>query len=337
MEPNHPGIAHYLIHTYDKPQLAQLGLPAARRYAQIAPVAPHALHMPSHIFARLGLWQDDIQSNLASIAATRKATEMHMGGEGHQFHAMDYLVYAYMQSGREADALKVIEEVKAMPPMKDMYDMGYDPRTYALVAFPARYALEMHHWAEAAALTPNADATSGDGSITYWARSIGAARSGNAAQARSDIEHIDAIHKTLLAKKKKGPAEAVEQDRKEAAAWLDHAEGRNEAAIAALRAIAEKQEASGDESDYEIPAREMLADMLLEMKHADEALAEYKTSLKSFPNRFDSLYGAAQAAEMAGFASQATEYYATLVKTCDGGSSTRPELARAKQAVVAEK
>ncbi|MFZ0824165.1 MAG: hypothetical protein WAM87_10950 [Terriglobales bacterium] len=337
LEPNHPGIAHYLIHTYDKPQLAQLGLPAARRYAQIAPVAPHALHMPSHIFARLGLWQDDIQSNLASIAATRKATEMHMGGEGHQFHAMDYLVYAYMQSGREADALKVIEEVKAMPPMKDMYDMGYDPRTYALVAFPARYALEMHHWAEAAALTPNADATSGDGSITYWARSIGAARSGNAAQARSDIEHIDAIHKTLLAKKKKGPAEAVEQDRKEAAAWLDHAEGRNEAAIAALRAIAEKQEASGDESDYEIPAREMLADMLLEMKHADEALAEYKTSLKSFPNRFDSLYGAAQAAEMAGFASQATEYYATLVKTCDGGSSTRPELARAKQAVVAEK
>ena len=336
-EPNHPGVAHYLIHTYDKPQLAQLGLPAARRYAQIAPAAPHALHMPSHIFARLGLWQDDINSNLASIAATRKATEMHMGGEGHQFHAMDYLVYAYMQSGREAEALKVIEEVKAMPPMKDMYGMGYDPRTNALVAFPARYEMEMHHWTEAAALMPNPDATGGDGSITYWARAIGAARSGNVAQARADIEHIAAIHKSLIDQKKKSFAEAVEQDRKEATAWLDHAEGRNDAAIASLRAIAEKQEASGDESDYQPPAREMLADMLLDMKHPEQALAEYKTSLKFFPNRFNSLYGAARAAEMTGQTSEATEYYAVLVKTCEGGSSARPELTKAKQAVVALK
>jgi tetratricopeptide (TPR) repeat protein len=337
VEPNHPGIAHYLIHAYDKPQLAQLGLPAARRYAQIAPAAPHALHMPSHIFARLGLWQDDINSNLASIAATRKATEMHMGGEGHQFHAMDYLVYAYLQSGHEADALKVIEEVKAMPPMKNMYGMGYDPRIYALVAFPARYALELHHWGEAASLTPVPNADAGDSSTTYWARAIGAARSGNIAQARADIEHIDAIHKTLLDQKKKSSAEAVDQDRKEAAAWLDHAEGRNDDAIVALRAIAEKQEASGEESNGETPAREMLADMLLEMKRPEQSLAEYKTSLKFFPNRFNTLYGAAQAAELAGQASQATEYYAVLVKTCEGSSSVRPELAKAKQAVVARK
>ncbi|MGB0042014.1 MAG: hypothetical protein WBP91_02475, partial [Terriglobales bacterium] len=281
--------------------------------------------------------QDDINSNLASIAATRKATEMHMGGEGHQFHAMDYLVYAYMQSGREAEALKVIEEVKAMPPMKDMYGMGYDPRTNALVAFPARYEMEMHHWTEAAALMPNPDATGGDGSITYWARAIGAARSGNVAQARADIEHIAAIHKSLIDQKKKSFAEAVEQDRKEATAWLDHAEGRNDAAIASLRAIAEKQEASGDESDYQPPAREMLADMLLDMKHPEQALAEYKTSLKFFPNRFNSLYGAARAAEMTGQTSEATEYYAVLVKTCEGGSSARPELTKAKQAVVALK
>lgn len=336
-EPNHPGIAHYLIHTYDKPQLAQLGLPAARRYAQIAPAAPHALHMPSHIFARLGLWQDDINSNLASIAATRKATEMHMGGEGHQYHAMDYLEYAYLQSGREADALKVIEEVQAMPPMQDMYGSGFNPRLYALSAFPARYDLELHHWSDAAALTPVPDAAGGDSSITYWARAIGAARSGNAAQARSDIEHIDAIRKTLLDQKKKSFAEAVDRDRKEAAAWLDHAEERNDAALAALRAIAEKQEASGDESDGQTPAREMLADVLLDMKRPEQALAEYKTSLKFFPNRFNSLYGAAQSAEMAGLASQATEYYAVLVKTCEGSSSLRPELAKAKQAVVARK
>jgi hypothetical protein len=273
-EPNHPGIAHYLIHTYDKPQLAQLGLPAARRYAQIAPAAPHALHMPSHIFARLGLWQDDINSNLASIAATRKATEMNMGGEGHQFHAMDYLVYAYLQSGREADAFKVIEEVKAMPPMKDMYGTGYDPRIYALVTFPARYALELHHWTEAAALTYVPDTDGGDAAITYWARAIGAARSGNVVQARADIEHIDAIYKNLLDKKEKNYAEAVDQDRKEAVAWLDHAEDRNDAAIAAWRAIAEKEEASGDESDGGTPAREMIADMLLEMKRPGQAMTE---------------------------------------------------------------
>jgi len=262
---------------------------------------------------------------------------MHMGGEGHQFHAMDYLVYAYLQSGREADALNVIEEVKAMPPMKDMYGTGYDPRVYALVAFPARYSLELHQWTEAAALTPVADATSEDNSTTYRARAIGAARSGNVAQARSDIEHIDAIHKTLLDQKKKASAEAVDQDRKEAAAWLDHAEGRDDTAIAALRAIAEKQEASGDESNGETPAREMLADMLFEIKRPDQALVEYKTSLKFFPNRFNSLYGAAQAAEVSGQASQASEYYAVLVKTCEGSSSLRPELAKAKQAVVAQK
>jgi tetratricopeptide (TPR) repeat protein len=229
------------------------------------------------------------------------------------------------------------EEVKAMPAMKDMYGTGYDPRVYALVAFPARYALEMHHWSEAAALMPVADAKGGDGSITYWARAIGAARSGNVAQARSDIEHMDAIHKSLVEKKKKGFADAVEQDRKEAAAWLDHAEGRNDDAIAALRAIAEKQESSGDESDGEIPAREMLADMLLEMNLPEQALAEYKAGLKFFPNRFNSLYGAAQAAELTGQASQASEYYAVLVKNCEGASSVRPELAKAKQAVVAEK
>src|ERR1022692_2935890 len=142
-EPEHPGIAHYLIHTYDKPQLAELGLPAARRYAQIAPSAPHAVHMPSHIFARVGDWPDSIQSNLASIAATRKASEMNMGGAGHQFHAMDFLIYAYLQSGREAEAVKVIEEVKAMPAMS-MAGMDRDMQAFAMSKFPAMYALELH-------------------------------------------------------------------------------------------------------------------------------------------------------------------------------------------------
>src|SRR5581483_6532800 len=201
-EPNHPGVAHYLIHSYDTPQLAQLGLPAARRYAQIAPAAPHALHMPSHIFARLGLWQDDIDSNLASVAATRKTSEMHMGGGGHQFHALDFLVYAYLQSGREADAMKVIEEIRAMPPMQDMYGMGFDPRLYALSAFPARYALELHRWSDAANLQPVPGADEGDSATTYLARAIGAAHLGNVEEIQKDLEQLNAIHKHLLAKNK---------------------------------------------------------------------------------------------------------------------------------------
>src|SRR5580700_10388350 len=147
IEPDHPGVAHYLIHSYDKPQLAHLGLPAARRYAQIAPAAPHALHMPSHIFARVGLWQDDIKSNLASVAATRKTAAMGMGGEGHQFHAMDFLFYAYLQSGREADARALMDEVKAMPEMHDMYAVGFDPHLATEANFGALYPLEMRDWA----------------------------------------------------------------------------------------------------------------------------------------------------------------------------------------------
>src|SRR6202451_2493251 len=201
-EPDHPGVAHYLIHSYDKPQLAQLGLPAARRYAQVAPAAPHALHMPSHIFARVGLWQDDINSNLASIAATRKTAAMHMGGEGHQFHAMDFLIYAYLQSGREADAAKVIDEVKAMPKMKSMYGSDFDPETNALTKFPAIYDLELRHWSDAAALLVVPGSLRGDQSITYWARAIGAARSGNLAQAHQDLEQIEVIRKQFVAERK---------------------------------------------------------------------------------------------------------------------------------------
>src|SRR5271154_7202171 len=217
IEPDHPGVAHYLIHSYDKPQLAQLGLPAARRYAQIAPAAPHALHMPSHIFARLGLWQDDINSNLASIAATQKTAAMHMGGEGHQFHAMDFLVYAYLQSGREADAQQLIAELKAMPAKKDdMYGMDFDPRTDALVTLSARYVLEMHHWADAASLALVPDAETADNSITNWARAIGAARTGNVADARKDVAEIEAIHHALVKQKKSESADDVDTDRKEA-------------------------------------------------------------------------------------------------------------------------
>jgi len=332
-EPDHPGVAHYLIHSYDKPQLAQLGIPAARRYAQVAPAAPHALHMPSHIFARVGLWQDDINSNLASIAATRKTAAMHMGGEGHQFHAMDFLVYAYLQSGREADAAKVIAEIKTMPKMPSMYGEDYDPQTSALSGFPAMYDLELHHWSDAAALTPVPGALPGDLSVTYWARAIGAARSGDIGGAHKDLREIDAIRQKMIADKKTEQAEGVTQDYQEAEAWVLHAEGEDDKATNILRTIADKNDQLGDEPGA-IPAREMLADMLLEAKHPQEALVEYQIDQKINPNRFNGLYGAATAAEAAGKTKDASEYYALLLKSCEGGNSTRPELSKAKELVA---
>jgi tetratricopeptide (TPR) repeat protein len=335
IEPDHPGVAHYLIHSYDKPQLAQLGLPAARRYAQIAPAAPHALHMPSHIFARVGLWQDDINSNLASIAATRKTAAMHMGGEGHQFHAMDFLFYAYMQSGRDADAKALIEEIRAMPNKKDdMYGKGYDPHMAALAHLSAVYPIEMRDWASAAGLPPMEVDGTAESSMIYWARAIGSAHLHEADDVRKDVAAIETIYQKLV-KQKSEFADAVDSDRKEARAWLAFAEGKDDDAVEALRPIADKEDSLGNEPEG-IPAREMIADILFEAKRPQQALAEYQTDLKLNPNRFDGLYGAARAAEAAGKQSNASEYYALLLKVCDGSNSTRPELSRARE-LVAEK
>jgi tetratricopeptide (TPR) repeat protein len=331
VEPDHPGVAHYLIHSYDKPQLAALGLPAARRYAQIAPAAPHALHMPSHIFARLGLWQDDINSNLASVAATRKTAAMHMGGEGHQFHAMDFLMYAYLQSGKDAEAQALIAEVKAMPEMHDMYGLGFDPHLASLSLFPAEYALEHHDWKGASALVPVEGAAPGDHAITYWARAIGSAHQGDLAAAHKDVDEMDAMRAMLAQKNQKFSAEAIAHDRQQAMAWISYAEKRDDEALRSLRQLAETEEAQGDEPYGGIPSRELLADMLVEMNRPEQALVEYKMDLKFNPNRFDGLYGAAHASEMAGKNDEANEYYAQLVKVCQGADSDRPELNRAKE------
>ena len=333
-EPNHPGVAHYLIHTYDRPDMAKLGLPAARKYAQLAPAAPHALHMPAHIFARLGMWQEDIDSNVRSIEATQKEAAMNMGGEGHQFHAMDFLVYAYLQTGREADAQKIIDEVRAMPPMKDMYGMGFDPTKFALSAFPVSYALELHHWSEAAQLTPVPGASDLDQSVTYTARAIGSARSSHPEQARKEIAQLEAIQKKLETNKKKdeGEYEGVTDELTVARAWASYAEGKRDEAIASLRTIADKEKGEA-ESSQGVPAHEMLGDMLLEANRPDEALTEYEASLKNDPGRFDSLYGAARAAEAAHKNDKARDYYSQLVANCKGSQSERAELKYAREQV----
>jgi len=333
-EPNHPGVAHYLIHSYDKPQLAEAGLPAARRYAQIAPAAPHALHMPSHIFARVGDWQDSIHSNLASIDATRKTAAMHMGGEAHQFHAMDFLIYAYLQSGREGDASKVIDEVHAMPSMR-MEGSDYDMREFAMSKFPAMYTMELHRWSEAASLEPSPKAVISDRAYTYWARAIGNARSGNQAQAKKDMAEIESMHQTLVEKKRSYAADFVQTLYQEADAWVLHSDGKNDEALAMLRKVADHEDSVGEEQTS-MPAREQLGDMLMEINRPAEALAEYEGDLKFNPKRFDGLYGAAAAAEAAGKSSEAGVYYAELIKTCEGSASSRPELKKAKQMVVAK-
>jgi len=328
-EPDHPGVAHYLIHAYDKPQLAELGIPAARRYAQVAPAAPHALHMPSHIFARVGLWQDDIKSNLASVAATRKTAAMGMGGEGHQFHAMDFLFYAYMQSGRESDARALMDEVNKMPEMHDMYGVGFDPHLATEATFAALYPLEMRDWATAAALTPMDIPGTANDSFGYWAKAIGSAHLHQTEEVRKDVAAIAAIHQKFVDQKKTFFAEGTESDLKQAQAWLAFSEGKYDDAVGILRPLAEKEEALGDEPQG-IPSREMIAEILLEAKRPQQALAEYQADLKFSPKRFNGLSGAARAAEEAGNQSAANEYYATLVKVCDGGSSSRPELTRAR-------
>ncbi|MBZ5526444.1 MAG: hypothetical protein LAN71_00880 [Acidobacteriia bacterium] len=331
--PRHPGIAHYLIHSCDKPQLAAMGLAAARGYGKIASSAPHALHMPSHIFIRLGLWPEAVQSNLASIAATKRAAAMHLDGAGHQFHAMDFLQYAYLQMGEDARARKLLDEVMSMKPPEDHAHAMADHQMLAFgrAQFAARYALERREWKEAAGLPRVTDADAEVRTITIYARGIGAARSGNAAGARKALEEFQATVEEIrkssqayVAEEMDVPAEALE-------AWVAFAEKDTEKALAKMRAAADKQTARGL-AEVEVPSREMLADMLLELKRPKEALAEYEASLKEAPGRFNGLYGAGRAAELSGESGKAKEFYAQLAKNCEGaGHSDREELRYARK------
>jgi tetratricopeptide (TPR) repeat protein len=327
-EPSHPGVAHYLIHAADNPHLADLGLPAARRYAQIAPASPHALHMPSHIFARLGLWQEDIQSNLASIAAARQSTAMHVGAE-HQIHAMDFLVYAYLQIGENNKAKAVADQLANIH--EDDVDPGLDGYLDRMRAhLPAMYALETHQWKEALTLQPPAGAEPSAQAITYWARAVAAGHLRDVAATRAAVLQYDAMLDTVRKSSRPYEADYMSTNQDEAHAWLVFAEGKNDQAFSLLRSLADKQDAEG-KGEVELPAREMLGDMLLETNRLREALAEYKKSLETDPNRFNGLYRAARSAEASGQAQIAARYYTQLVKNCEDSKSVdRQELTRAR-------
>ena len=309
-QPNHPGAAHYLIHSYDYPPIAEKGLPAARRYADIAPSAPHALHMPSHIFTRRGFWQDSIESNLKS----KNSTDNHFD----RLHAMDYLVYAYLQNGQDGKASAVSDEVKAL---KKVNSESF-PAAFALAAIPARFALERARWSEAAklALHPNeidypwAGFPHAEAVLTF-ARAIGAARSGEVAAARSDLARLKTLKENLVQAKNSYWSEQVEIQIQAASALAAYAEGKKEEALALMRAAADMEDATEKHPVVPgplIPARELLGDMLLELQLPAQALKEFEASAQREPNRLRGYYGAARAAEMANDRHKATAYYTKL-------------------------
>jgi dipeptidyl aminopeptidase/acylaminoacyl peptidase len=305
-QPDHPGVAHYLIHSFDYPQLADLALAAARSYSKIAESSPHALHMPSHIFVRLGLWDDSIRANQDSAAAARAHVQKTLPG-AHSFdelHAVDYLAYAYLQQGKIDRAREMVEKVRTV----ERLDNPNFAAAYALAAVPARYALERGRWAEAAALEvapasfpwatfPYAEA------ITHYARAVGAARNGDAARARQAIERLAALHKAAVDAKIAYWPDQIEIQRRAAAGWLARAEGRGDDALRLLKEAGELEAASEKHPVTPgpvLPARELYADLLLEMGRPAEALAEYEASLATAPNRLYALAGARRAARAAG-------------------------------------
>lgn len=323
-EPNHPGVAHYLIHACDHPQFAQMGLAAARRYAQIAPSSPHALHMPSHIFARLGLWEEDIQSNLAAMAAAKKQSP-----KDHDLHSMEFLEYAYLQIGEESKAKALVDELETIP-RNEIEEDSLDSYNLRLASFPALYVLEMRRWNDVLSLQPPAGAAPYIQGVTYWARAVAAGHLHNTAATRTAIEQYDALMAAAAKSKEPYRAGPMRRFRNEAAAWLAFAEGKIDEAVGLLRPIADRQDLIG-KGEVELPAREMLAEILLEANRPQEALTEYEKSLRTDANRFNGLYGAARAAESAHLPEKAASYYAQLLKISENGAySDRPEIARAR-------
>lgn len=339
-KPNHPGIAHYIIHTYDYPEIAQSALSTARRYAEIAPASAHAQHMPSHIFTRLGLWQESIDTNINSaLSAVCYAESANPGANwAQEIHAMDYLVYAYLQQGnnKEVDAQNAY-----LKSMKKIFPLNHFAVAYTANAIPARIALENRQWKEAANLErPNIEFDWNkfpwSKSILHFARAMGSARSGDIASAENELNIIESLHKELL---EMNSAEAtykagqVRIEIKTTEAWINLAKGNNDEALALMK-LASKLESETSKHPVTpgevLPADELLGDMLLALNQPEEALIVYEENLKGHPNRFNGLYGAAIAAEKSGNGEKATLYFKQLIELTKNSKSNRPELSEAK-------
>jgi tetratricopeptide (TPR) repeat protein len=290
--PEHPGIPHYLIHAYDNAELAPKGLRAARAYSEVAPSAPHALHMPSHIFTRLGLWEDSIASNLASKEAAHQ-----QGDTGDELHAMDYLVYAYLQTGRDKEAAQVIQQLNSMPKL----NKGNFIIAYASTAMPIRYEVEQGQWTEAAGTVPPAGAPPHVVAIAVWARGLGLARSGRVADARAEVDRLRQIGEQLRTSGNSYWATQVGILMREVMAWSAQADRRPDEAAVLMRESADEEDAIEKlpvTPGPIVPAREQLGSLLLEQNHPGLALKEFQTALANAPGRRGALQGAAHAAQL---------------------------------------
>ena len=335
-QPNHPGVAHYLIHSYDFPPIAQKGLPAARRYASVAPSAPHALHMPSHIFTRVGAWQESIDTNRTSArVAMEKLGAYQTGLRSYEaLHSYDYMMYGYLQLAKDREAKALMEEVAATRKLNVDHFAG----AFALAAIPARYTLERGRWAEAAALPVSPAELAWDRfpqaeSIIWFARGVGAARSRSVSSAKTDLARLESLRDGLTAAKNGYWAQQSEIQRRAVAAWIALAEGRSQEAVTLMRSAADLEDST---EKHPVtpgaikPARELLGEMLLELREAPQALKEFEVSQRTDPNRFQGLYGAARAAELSGDAAKAKAYYAQLTALGQNADTERPELQQAR-------
>jgi hypothetical protein len=330
--PNHPGIAHYIIHTYDVPALAQKALPAARAYADIAPAVPHALHMPSHTFTRVGFWKESVSTNTRSAAEAEKTN-----GIGEAMHARDYMTYAYLQMGMDSQAKENVGHAIRLAGMGGGTQgaAGAGPNTFALAAIPARYAMERQQWAEAAALEPRtAPNTPYTEAITHFVRAVGAARAGRPIDAAKDVEKLAALRDKEIEMKDEYWASQVDIQRRGADAWVMFAQGRKDAALAQMRETANMEDLT-DKSAVTpgpiAPARELLGYMLLENGQPKEALVEFEAVMKKEPNRFLAIYGAGKAAEGSKQTAKAKGFYKQIVEMCKDAGTERPELQYARK------
>jgi Tfp pilus assembly protein PilF len=326
-QPRHPGVAHYLIHLYDTPALAEKGLDAATRYAGIAPAAPHAQHMPSHIFTRVGYWKDSIGSNIASARAAKGDKD-----SPGQLHAMDYMVYAYLQLGQDRNAQNIVAEMSQVPSSPDQFAYAY-----ALAASPARYAVERGDWKGAAELQVRPSKLAYAEAMTYFARALGAARSGNPSAAKIDIGKLAELREKLREAKDAYWTEQVNIQWQIATAWLLHAEGKYDEALKAMSAAANAEDATEKHPvtpGVPTPARELYGQMLLDRGLAKEALAAFEATLAKEPHRLGAELGAAKAAEKVGDATKAKAHYAAAVALAENADPVRPEIAAARAFVA---
>jgi tetratricopeptide (TPR) repeat protein len=337
--PNHPGLAHYIIHSYDYPPLAGDAVEAAHRYLEIAPSLAHALHMSSHIFTQVGMWDESIDANTRSAKAARDRGERFgtlMQAQIGEMHALDYLAYAYLQRGRDEMAREVLEHIESLQDL----DWSNGVVAFNAGAVPARYALERRRWGEAASLPPPREAeeagggyeTRGSVALRYWARAVGAARSGDADKSARELARLEEIAAELQSDPAVWARNTSEVLRLEAAAWLALAKGESEKALKLMHSavVLEDQTDKASLSPGRVlPVHEQLGDMLMELGRPEEALEEYETSLRHASQRFNSFYGAARAARAAGKTEVAEAYYRQLLELADP-ASPRVELAEAR-------